>query len=132
MVTGGVGPGGWRNFVSAELLFTNGTSLCSLPDLPEPRYAHSQNGPMLCGGSERAVYDRPNMRQSCVKFCDGFWNETHSSLQMPRTNHGSWASPGGLMLIGGGGWKETSEVLSDDGQSTLHWTGDTATDVTLL
>ena len=115
MVTGGVGPGGWRNFVSVELLFTNGTYLCSLPDLPGPRYEHTQNGPMLCGGYETI------MRHSCVKFCGGFWNETHSSLRKPRTSHGSWASPGGLMLIGGNFGRSTSEVLTDDGQSTMHW-----------
>ena len=115
MVSGGKGDG--TDLASVELLYTNGSSLCSLPDLPKPRHEHTQNGPMMCGGANY----HSDVKNTCVKFCGGFWNETHSSLQEDRSGHGSWASPGGLMLIGGHGFKETSEVLSDDGQSTLHW-----------
>ena len=35
---------------SVELLFMNGTRLCSLPNLPEARKLHSQSGNIICGG----------------------------------------------------------------------------------
>ena len=34
---------------SAELVFKNGSS-CELPDLPEPKWGHSQAGVFTCGG----------------------------------------------------------------------------------
>ena len=117
MVTGGKGEEDliWEG--SVELHYTNGTSLCTLPDLIRPRYEHTQNGPIVCGGS------RGSTTHSCQKFCGGFWNETHrGGFREDRMGHGSWASPGGLMLIGGHSGRSTSEIVSEDGsKSTWRW-----------
>ena len=35
---------------SAEIFLPNSNTSCSLPDLPDKRFAHIQDGPLLCGG----------------------------------------------------------------------------------
>ena len=67
MVTGGWGPDGPGK--SVELLSVDGTNLCSLPDLPQKRYWHSQNGNLICGGGHSSV------RKTCVTFSGGVWNK---------------------------------------------------------
>ena len=49
MVTGGHGATESVK-TSVELLSSNGTRLCSLPNLPEKRFDHSQTGVLACGG----------------------------------------------------------------------------------
>ena len=113
MVTGGYSSGG---LTSVELLFLNGTRLCALPDLPEARYQHSQSGLLACGGggdSERA---------SCVTFSGGSWEQTHT-LGQSRYGHTAWASPQGVLLMGGP-WENhltTTELLTDNGGTTLSF-----------
>ena len=48
LVTGGVPTNSVGT--SVELLSSNGTRLCSLPNLPAPRHYHSQTGLLSCGG----------------------------------------------------------------------------------
>ena len=89
MVTGGSTASAQPS--SVELLFTNGTRLCSLPDLPEARKLHSQSGDILCGGEDE--------ESSCVTFSGSSWTRTHT-LATPRSGHISWASPIGVLLMG--------------------------------
>ena len=77
---------------SVELLSSNGTRLCSLPDLPGERWGHSQTGIVTCGGGVGSE------ETSCVTFEAGSWKKTHTLGQQWR-DHTAWASPQGVMLI---------------------------------
>ena len=104
----------------AELLYTNGTTLCSLPDIPNnPSYRrwHTQTGLVLCGGSSSA-------QRSCTTFKEGTWVLSHS-LAAQWHAHNSWASPQGVLLIGD--WnngRRTTELLNDNGETTPSFTLD--------
>ena len=98
---------------SVELLSSNGTRLCSLPDLPAERFYHSQSGLLTCGGGPT------DAKTSCVTFAGGSWKKSHT-LGKPRHDHTAWALPNGaVLLIGGPRDSVTStELLTDDGVST--------------
>ena len=94
---------------SVELLYTNGSRLCNLPDLPYDRYLHTQTGLTLCGGRHD-----PESTNCQTLSSTGSWEETHS-LSMRRASHCAWNSPQGLILIGGWhtGNQDTTEILLD-------------------
>ena len=107
---------------SVELLNLDGSFNCMLPSLPEGRSSHTQTGLVACGGY-------PNPREN-LKTCDTFsigmeeWKKSHV-LREERHSHTSWASPQGVMLLGGwdsirttGKEDETTEVLTNDGETT--------------
>ena len=115
MVTGGKGYAGAGK--SVELLSMNGTRLCSLPDLPGERWFHSQNGLVTCGGGKSS-----SVRKSCLTFSGGRWKRTHTLGQI-RLGHTGWASPRGLLLIGGRysdsmTGRTTTELLTENGETT--------------
>ena len=88
VVTGGsIGANVMTN--SVELLFMNGSKLCSLPNLPEARKLHSQSFDLICGGD--------GGESSCVEFIGGTRTNT---LATPREGHISWASSNGVVLMG--------------------------------
>merc|ERR1719342_1646916 len=62
LVTGGDGAS-----TSAEVLFTNGLSVCELPQMSQSKYYHTQSGLPACGGYGS------DARRSCIKFEDGSW-----------------------------------------------------------
>ena len=43
---------------SVELLYINGSRLCSLPNLPEARKLHSQSIDLVCGGDRRKYWGK--------------------------------------------------------------------------
>ena len=100
---------------SVELLHTNGTRLCSLPDLPSSRRRHTQTGVTACGGwGDDAVWT------SCHSLSStGSWEQSHSLNQL-RRDHCAWASPQGIRLLGGGdnSAETTSVILLENGDST--------------
>ena len=109
--------GGWcacgDDYKSVELLHLNGSRLCSLPSLPDKRSGHTQSGPTTCGGGKETW-------KSCVTFTGGKWKRTHT-LGRQRTSSASWASPQGVLIMGGT-WEfadyqspTTTELLKDDG-----------------
>ena len=101
---------------SVELLSSDGTKLCSLPDLPADRYHHSQTGLVTCGGGLTS-----SDQKSCYTFSAGRWKKTHT-LRQRRYGHTAYALPQGVMLMGGdahGGFKKTTELLTDNGGATL-------------
>ena len=120
LVTGGYSTGSDGTYIgsrtSVELLSSDGTRLCSLPNLPAERYQHSQTGLVACGGGKF----RSSERTSCVTFDSGRWKKTHT-LRYKRFAHSAWASPRGVLLMGGGysdGDGTTTELLTDNGGST--------------
>ena len=99
---------------SVELLFLNGTSLCSLPSLPDTRLDHTQSGLVACGGN--------GGRSDCIRFSGGQWNKSHSLLY-ERYGHSSWSSTQhGTILIGGSGGYSTTEMLTVTGESQESFT----------
>ena len=105
-MVGGSGAG-----ISAELLYTNGTSLCNLPNFPVHQGYPSQTGLVTCGGKSDETMS------SCLTFKDGTWQQTHT-LGTRRQHHLSWASPQGVLLIGGDYGGTTTELLNDNGSTT--------------
>ena len=87
---------------------------CSLPQLPEAIYYHSQDGGLACGGYKEAS----SMLNSCVKWspASGTWIKSHT-LRHPRGGHVSWATASGVYLIGGYHTESirTSEKVKLDG-----------------
>ena len=112
MVTGGHDTNANTN---VELLHSNGTRLCSLPNLPVFRYLHSQTGLLICGGG-----NDPRQR-SCITFSEGSWKKTHTLRGRGRVGHNAWLVPQGVLLMGGGHSGTTTEVLTDSGQTTLSF-----------
>ena len=92
---------------SAELLSINGTRLCALPNLPERRWHHSQNGLIACGGSHNVA-----TQESCVTFTAGSWKKTNT-LGHRRWSHAGWSSPRGVLLLGGSYSGTTTELLTN-------------------
>ena len=96
---------------SVELFSTNGTRLCSLPDLPSSRRHHSQTGVTVCGS-----YDA---RSTCLTLSSsGSWEESHN-LAKHRYWHTAWESPQGTILLGGEApVGSTTEILLESGDTT--------------
>ena len=104
-----------------ELLHSDGSPWCSLPDLPESRWDHTQTGLEACGGD----HTYPDSYTTCVQFLGGSWTPSHNLLQ-ERYNHVSWASPSGTVLMGGpsydGSGKNTTELLDEaTEESVMHF-----------
>ena len=122
MVSGGEGEGGYLD--SVELLNMDGTWNCPMPAMPETRWGHTQTGPVACGGEGSA-----SAKKSCITFFSGGddWVKTHN-LSTGRWYHSSWASPRGVMLMGGPSSDTTSEILTEDGDTTPGFTLNYKTD----
>ena len=123
IVTGGLSSSSFPWWTKVIEVFTAaGTSLCTLPPLPLPtgRYGHTQDGLLICGGS-----DNYQIGRTCVQLSAEGWAVTHNLLQY-RWYHSSWMSPAGLVLIGGqdvGGTDTTTELLSSsDSSSSFNFT----------
>ena len=111
IVTGSGNPADNPTATTVELIREDGTT-CSLPNLPQGRYAHTQAGLVACGGYGTYM--------TCTKlitstWAAGTWARSHN-LTVGRLYHVSWASyPGGVLLLGG--WnndeaKRSTELLS--------------------
>ena len=119
MVTGGQGVTDSVK-TSVELLSSNGTRLCSLPNLPEKKWQHSQTGVLACGGGSRGS---GSAYKSCFKFTDSRWKKSHT-MGTSRYGHTGWASPQGVLLIGGTDTQSqtSAELLTDNGGATPSFT----------
>ena len=71
--------------MSVDVLFDNGTYFCGLPDLPDIRYLHTQNGFVTCGGRDSSF-----TMKSCLTFVDGEWQQSHYPLLENRYAFSSW------------------------------------------
>ena len=105
--------GGRNNFrlKSAEVFNPVTKTSCSIPQLPEGRYYHSQEQGLVCGGG----YPDP-IGTTCVKWspASGTWNQSHTLL-VKRFAHVSWVTASGVYLIGGEWSRTTSEKVKMDG-----------------
>ena len=112
LITGGWGSSG-AILKSAEIYNPVTNSSCSLPQLPEGRGYHSQDGGLVCGGYPTSTLT------SCVKWspASGNWTQSHT-LKRRRGAHVSWATASGVYLIGGAYFADTvrtSEKVKLDG-----------------
>ena len=98
-----------RSDRSVEILHANGSYWCSLPDLPDKRKNHTQSGLVTCGGAYTPT--------SCLTFSSGQWRTSHQ-LQHERYKHSLWMSQHGVVLMGGASSPTTTEILTDDDQSS--------------
>ena len=94
-----------------ELLDEHGKLICSLPNLPDERFGHTQTGLMACGGGNKS-----HSISTCLTFQNGSW--IYSYMTEARFSHSSWKSPNGVMLLGGKMIHPllSSEILTEDGE----------------
>ena len=130
-MSGGEGAEGTK-LRSVEVLHSDGSPWCYLPNLPSSRSHHTQTGLEACGGitSDFARLDdedynpNPDFTEiTCVHFNGGNWNHSQT-LQRSRESHCSWASPEGTVLMGAGFGADTesTEFLNHTtGKSAMHF-----------
>ena len=106
LITGGYNNGYLK---SAEMFLPSSNTTCSLPELPEARYYHTQNNDLACGGPSS------NTQSTCVKWSSesGSWTQSHT-LRQSRFWHVSWATEDGVYLMGGTS-SRTTELVKEDG-----------------
>ena len=99
-----------------ELLYRDGSPWCSLPDLPEARYQHTQTGLEACGGRNNSAHFF-----TCVRLEAGSWTLSHQLVEK-REDHCSWASSAGTLLLGGVWSTKTTELLdANTGDSVMSF-----------
>ena len=106
--------GGDDTLTSAEVLFTNGSSICELPQLSQSKRYHTQSGLTACGGYVSGT------ERSCIKFEDGSWTTLTDNLVESRYWHLSWVTPDGDILLIGGFYSHsltTTEIVYQNGTS---------------
>ena len=104
--------GGGRNgffLKSAEMFLPSSNTTCSLPELPEARGWHTQDGGLACGGGSSSTLT------SCARWSAGTWTRTSHTLRERRYRHVSWSTAEGVYLIGGAYSPLTSELVKEDG-----------------
>merc|ERR1712013_734083 len=84
---------------------TTGQS-CELPSLPYQRSGHTMDGMTVCGG----VFTGNG--NTCITFSSGEWVNSHA-LAQDRSDHCSWSTRDGIMLLGGDMWdsQTTTETV---------------------
>ena len=105
-----------HSVTSVELYYTNGSWICSLPDLPYLRLQHTQTGLTACGGHRSS----PGRTTCHTLSSTGSWEESHTLPGEGRRQHNAWASPQGVVLIGGqdSSARTTTEILTENGDTT--------------
>merc|ERR1719295_461938 len=95
---------------SVEVFVPSTGQHCQLPDLPGAwRDVHTMEEMTVCGGVDT--------ERSCLTLIDGTWQTTTTLLE-ERFHHSSWASPSGVILLGGSySSSRTSERIQEDGTS---------------
>ena len=131
LITGG---NGFSNG-SVEIYHPDRESPCVLPDLPEERHEHTQDGSLICGGD--APWDSKPTRYETSYSCHrwntntGAWDLVSHFLRRDRVGHISWTPTNGSVTYLMGGVdpksKTTSEVISQDNKISTsfplkHWT----------
>ena len=105
LITGGFG--GAEQ--SAEIYHPDRDTPCVLPDLPDLRYGHTQDGGLMCGGD--------STRRSCRRWNPdtGAWDLVTDSLIEERAEHISWTPVDGTVtyLMGGDYSPYASDVIDN-------------------
>ena len=105
--------GGTSTEHSAQVFLPATGWSCRLPDLPDDRWLHTQDGGLACGG-----YGGQNQGTSCLRWSpdSGTWTLSHN-LTEERDNHVSWTpDPSlGTYLLGGSHNSRTTELVKPEG-----------------
>ena len=109
--------GGWSAEQSAEIYHPDRDTPCVLPDLPDQRATHTQDGSLICGGELES-------RRSCRRWNAGAWDLVTESLTKQRGAHTSWTPTDGSVtyLMGGYGSEITSEDITKDNSVSAPFT----------
>ena len=88
---------------------------CSLPQLPETRAYHTQDGGLACGGIGNGM---GSGYETCVKWSSesGSWTQSHT-LREDRYSHVSWKTEDGVYLMGGLASQNKTILVKEDGSS---------------
>ena len=103
-----------------QVISPNGNVTCRIPDLPEGRGTHSMNNNTVCGGQYTELARRRRRQASdspyvtCLKLSPSGWSRSHT-LRHTRAAHSSWQVADGIILLGGWGSRNTSEIAKTDG-----------------
>jgi len=103
--------------------------------MPVARHHHSLDEKTVCGGThegtevpdegipaDQDIVTPATQPTSCLTLTDdGTWETTTTLLLEQRWWHSSWASPSGLILMGGGKSKNTTEKINEDGTSSYSF-----------
>ena len=83
---------------------TTGQS-CDLPSMPDQKFGHTMDGLTICGGPI-------GYGNTCITFSSGKWEHSHA-LAQDRSDHCSWSTSDGIMLLGGDMWdsQTTTETV---------------------
>ena len=104
LITGGVSASASQ---SAEIYHPDRGFVCVLPELPDRRKGHTQDGSLMCGGF--------STRRSCRKWNPdtGAWDLVTDALTEDRVSHTSWTPDSSVTYLIGGWWSEdTSEAIT--------------------
>ena len=109
--------GGYRGATikSTEMFLPSSNTSCTLPELPQGRHYHTQDGGLLCGGGYGGGSSGSTTQNSCERFSAGTWTRTSHNFREPRFLHVSWSTAEGVYLIGGIYSGTTSELIKEDG-----------------
>ena len=99
--------GGYGASTSVEVFVPSTGLSCSLPALPDERYSHTMDSLLICGGSVSSA-------STCLSFTSGQWITSHTLVE-ERFHHTSWQTEQGLVLMGGQGFPDTSEIVATAG-----------------
>ena len=105
LISGGQGFLGYT--ASAEVFIPALNKSCSLPSLTNSRHEHSQNNLLACGGQGTT-----GTETTCEGFTSGVgWRQEPYILTEERRYHTSWSLSNGSLLLLGGEWSNTTEVV---------------------
>ena len=101
---------------TAEIFVPSTGQHCQLTDLPGGRYYTGSENYTVCGG------EGEDTKTSCHSLTSGGTWEKTSELLESRVGYSSWASPSGLMLLGGWYSRRTTEMIQENGTSSYNFT----------
>ena len=100
--------GNYPKYQSVEAISTDGTPLCTLPDLPDKRWGNTMDNHIMCGGGPNSA-----TQSSCLYYVAGKWTKYRNDLKTKRYYHvSSRRQNGEVILMGGYYSKKSSEVVS--------------------
>ena len=105
-----------KGLKSIEIYNPVTNTTCSLPQLPETLFYHTQDGGLACGGGQAKPASQQASWTTCVKWSSGSWTKSHT-LRQKRYGHVSWATEDGVYLMGGmdSSSEFTTELVKEDG-----------------
>ena len=89
--------------------FGDGSFMCKIPSFGAFISGHTSNGLLTCGGQDLWDY--------CWRLINKQWRVMHRLIH-PRWYHSSWESPRGVVLLGGKGSENSSEIVTFAKKST--------------